>query len=73
MRLAADVGRERNANSGPITRDRRRAQPHLPPVLAARYLLQPIGIAHIAHAGRNPDAAWRGRARARYRRSRSND
>jgi len=38
-------------NSGPITPDRRRAQPHLPPVLAARYLLQPIGIAHITRPG----------------------
>ena len=38
-------------NSGPITPDRRRAQPHRPPVLAARDLRQPIGIAQITRPG----------------------
>ncbi len=47
----AGAQRGRALNSRPITPDRRRAQPHLPPVLAARYLLQPIGIAHITLPG----------------------
>ena len=55
LRLArgrwAGAQRGRALNSGPITPDRGRAQPHLPPVLAARHLLQPIGIAHITLSG----------------------
>jgi hypothetical protein len=34
-------------NSLPITPDRRRKQPHLPPVLAARHCAYPIGMALI--------------------------
>ena len=43
--------RGRALNSGPITPDRQRGQPHLPPVLAARYFLQSLGIAHVTLPG----------------------